>query len=240
MLFNRRKLLAAIPPAIVAGRATAHAQSAGSQTQPPQPMQGAVTAPTNTSTDAGATARPTGTATTATAPANTVAAQAPTAPAAPVAPVVTGPAVDFALPTTAGRDRNVSAYRGKVVILFYETRGAITMNQHVKDAMGRQFNADRSLANRFALIAACNVAEYNSWPSQYFAREAISAVARSQHIELWLDWQRSLISRLALRDGTSNIVLIDKQGRVRSRRFGRVADGQVQAFINEMLALGNE
>jgi hypothetical protein len=166
---------------------------------------------------------------------------ASTSPATTIpAAVVTGPAIDFTLPTTAGRDRSVSHYRGKVVVLFYETRGTITQNQHVKDAMGQRFNADHSLAHRFALIAACNVAEYNSWPAQYFAREAISAVARAQRIELWLDWQRTLISQLSLRDQSSNIVLIDKQGRVRSRRAGRVADNLVQPLINEMLTLAQE
>jgi hypothetical protein len=155
-------------------------------------------------------------------------------------PAPAGPAVDFSLPTTAGRDRSAAQLRGKVIVLFYETRGTITLNQHVKDAMGARFNRDRSLINRFALVAACNVAEYNSWPSQYFAREAISAVARSQRIELWLDWNRTLIQRLGLRDGTSNIVLIDRQGRVRERLYGRVTDGGVGPLLDRMIALGNE
>ena len=149
-------------------------------------------------------------------------------------------AVDFSLPTTSGRDRNLSQFRGKVVVLFYETRGTITQNQHVKDAMGVRFNRDRALANRFTLIAACNVAEYNSRPSQYFAREAITTVARSQRIELWLDWNRTLIQRLGLRDGTSNIVLVDKLGRIRERNWGRVADANVNALLDRMIALGNE
>jgi hypothetical protein len=149
-------------------------------------------------------------------------------------------AVDFTLPTTAGRDRSLSSLRGKAVVLFYETRGTITQNQHVKDAMGARFNADRSLSNRIALIASCNVAEYNSWPSQYFAREAITTVARQQRIELWLDWNRTLIQRLGLRDNVSNIALVDKQGRLRERNWGRVADGQVQALIDRIVALGNE
>jgi hypothetical protein len=156
------------------------------------------------------------------------------------APGAVGAPADFSLPTTAGRDRALAQLRGKVVVLFYETRDTITQNQHVKDAMGVRFNRDRSLINRFSLVAACNVAEYNSWPSQYFAREAISAVARSQRIELWLDWNRTLIQRLGLRDRTSNIVLIDKQGRVRERLWGRVADGSVNALIDRMIALGSE
>jgi hypothetical protein len=154
--------------------------------------------------------------------------------------VVTAPPVDFSLPTTAGRDRMLSQLRGKVVVLFYETRGTITQNQHVKDAMGVRFNRDRALANRITLIAACNVAEYNSWPSQYFAREAISAVARSQRIELWLDWNRTLIQRLGLRDGASNIVIVDRTGVVRERHAGRLADPQVGTFLDRVIAMGDE
>jgi len=149
-------------------------------------------------------------------------------------------AVDFSLPTTAGRERSLSQLRGKAVVLFYETRGTITQNQHVKDAMGVRFNRDRTLANRIALIAACNVAEYNSWPAQYFAREAISAVARSQRIELWLDWNRTLISRLGLRDAVSNIVLFDRAGVLRERHAGRIPDAQVEALIDRIVALGEE
>lgn len=153
---------------------------------------------------------------------------------------VSGNAVDFSLPTTAGRDRTLSQMRGKAVVLFYETRGTISQNQHVKDAMGVRFNRDRALANRVSLIASCNVAEYNSWPSQYFAREAISAVARSQRIELWLDWNRALIARLGLRDGASNIVLFDRSGVLRERHAGRIADAQVGALIDRIVALGDE
>ncbi len=151
-----------------------------------------------------------------------------------------GPVVDFTLPTTAGRDRMLSQLRGKVVVLFYETRGTITQNQHVKDAMGVRFNRDRTLANRITLIASCNVAEYNSWPSQYFAREAISAVARSQRIELWLDWNRTLIQRLGLRDAASNIVIVDRTGVVRERHAGHMADGQVSTFLDRVIAMGDE
>lgn len=157
------------------------------------------------------------------------------------APSVVGAnAVDFSLPTTAGRERSLSQLRGKAVVLFYETRGTISQNQHVKDAMGARLNRERALANRITLIASCNVAEYNSWPSQYFAREAISAVARSQRIELWLDWNRTLISRLGLRDGVSNIVLFDRGGVLRERHAGRIADAQVGALIDRIVALGEE
>lgn len=157
------------------------------------------------------------------------------------APVAGGaPPVDFSLPTTAGRDRSLAQMRGKVVVLFYETRGTISQNQHVKDAMGVRFNRERALANRITLIAACNVAEYNSWPSQYFAREAISAVARSQRIELWLDWNRTLIGRLGLRDAASNIVVVDRMGVVRERHFGRLADGQVGPLLDRIVSLGED
>lgn len=150
-----------------------------------------------------------------------------------------GTVVEASLVTTSGRTRSLSQLRGKTVVLFYETRGAINVNQHVKDAMGRRFNADRALANRFALVAACNVAEYNTWPSRYFAGQAIATVANSNHLELWLDWDRTMITRLGMHDNASNIALIDRNGRFHHHQWGRVANNAVDPLLDRMVALAN-
>jgi predicted transcriptional regulator len=148
-----------------------------------------------------------------------------------------GPVVEFALPTTAAASRSVSQYRGRVVVIFYENRDAISQNQALKDAIGRVGAQDPTLAQRFALVAVANLAEFAFWPAEYFAREAITRVARHAHVELWLDWHHVLFRRLGLRDGVSNVVVLDREGRVRLRRSGAIPASQVQPFLRALAAI---
>lgn len=158
------------------------------------------------------------------------------------APAQSGPGgvVDFTLPTTEGRTRSVSQYRGRVVIIFYETRDSTNENQQVKDALGQRLRADPSLVQRFMLIPVANVGDYNFWPAHTFAREAISAVANSQHVVLWFDWNHALTQRLGMRDGTSNIVVLDRDGRVRFRRLGPMRATEIPGFLQQVQELANE
>lgn len=151
-----------------------------------------------------------------------------------------GAPVNFSLPTTSGHPRSVAQYRGRVVILFYESREVVAQNQPLKDALGRQGERDPSLAQRFALIPVANVGAYNFWPAQHFAREAITAIARHQGVEMWFDWDRTLVHALGLRDGASNVVVLDRQGRVRYHRWGRIAPGDVERFLSTLSAVANE
>jgi predicted transcriptional regulator len=147
---------------------------------------------------------------------------------------------NFSLPTTAGATRSISQYRGRVVILFYEDRNSTSQNEHVKQAIARAHRADPQVTQQFALVPIANVGAYNFWPAEYFAREAITAVARANHVELWFDWDGQLIRSLRLRDNASNVVVLDRRGRVRYHRAGRVPDAEVASFVALLRQLAQE
>lgn len=165
--------------------------------------------------------------------------------AAPLASPVVAQAMlnsvaDFALPTTAGVTRSIVQYRGRVVLLFFEDRGTVRQNEHLRRALTQVQRTEPPLAGLFALVPVANVSGYNYWPMRHFAEQTVRSYARNTGIELWLDWSHTLQSRLRLREGVSNVVVIDRHGRVRYHRWGRVPDTEVTPFMNLLRALARE
>jgi predicted transcriptional regulator len=149
-------------------------------------------------------------------------------------------AVDFSLPTTADLTRSASELRGKVAVFFYEDRHSTETNALLKKALRRAALEDRSFGERLAVVPIANVSGYDFWPARYFARNAVKKMARRHDLEIWLDWKGALQPMLGLRDDTSNVVVLDRAGRLRVRRFGPIPSEELGAFLQQLRALMRE
>jgi len=167
-------------------------------------------------------------------PAENVPAQGPTA--AQEAPAATPPpalpsAPPFALEGTTGATRRLQDYRGRAVILIYEDRDSNTQNDELKRELADRARA-QDLTRDVAVVPVANLAGYNFWPARGFARDAVVDIARTQGLEILIDWQGSMAGAYRFRPGTSYVLVIDRAGRVLFRHAGTLSAQRRRGFFS--------
>jgi predicted transcriptional regulator len=139
--------------------------------------------------------------------------------------------VEFSLEETSGQTRTMSAVRGRVVVLFYEDREHTETNREFKLLLHR-YILDNHLEAQTTTYAVANVGSIGDGVVRDLARTAIRAVASQYGIQILLDWDGILqAAPFSLRDRDANLALVDRQGRIRWRHAGPVADAQRRSFF---------
>ena len=150
---------------------------------------------------------------------------------------LSAPGTAFALPTKGaeavavcvqdpeGRPFDLQDLRGKRVVLLYEDRGSSTMNEDVKLALlehSKNLGRDAGVVG----IAVADVSAYNHWPVKGMAKRAVRAKAKKLGLPIYCDWNGDFRERLDLRRRTSNLVVLEADGRVLFAAAGKLSEEQ--------------
>jgi hypothetical protein len=139
--------------------------------------------------------------------------------------------LDAALLDVRDGGLQLSSFRGKPLVLFYEDRFSAEQNAPLKQALRERADALK-LGRLVRVVGVANVAAYAFWPARAFVVLAVRAIERRDRVPVLLDWKRTLgEAPWNLPDGTSSVVLLDAEGR-RVRTFSGVLQGEaLQQFF---------
>lgn len=141
------------------------------------------------------------------------------------------------LSDTNGRRVALDRYLGKPAVLFYEDRGSIAINQAVKDALIARGRQDE-LLGAVAVIAVANIAAYDFPPAREIATAFIRRAERRAGIPILLDASGALMAApWHLPDGTSTVLVLDREGQVVWRRSGAVSPGDAAGMLDQLARL---
>ncbi|MFO0552563.1 MAG: YtfJ family protein [Polyangiaceae bacterium] len=107
----------------------------------------------------------------------------------------------------------VSDLSGSVAVIFYEDKDSGETNREMKDELASLMAEDGMGGIRVVPIA--DVTEYNSWPAKGFVKKAIREESKKVGLTIYCDWDGSFREKLDLSKGTSNVVVLAKDGTVR-------------------------
>ncbi len=143
--------------------------------------------------------------------------------------------VDFTLETSSGSSEALAAYRGKVVVVFYEDRHHTETNAKVKEAVAR-YGLENKLQDKVVVLAVANLKGYDFAPASTIARQAIRAIASRFGISIWLDWKGIVIDKLGVQDSNANVVVVDKNGAPAWKKSGRLGDAEQRDLLTAVSA----
>lgn len=150
-----------------------------------------------------------------------------------------GQPLEATLRSAAGQARALSAWRGKPVIVFYEDRGALAVNQPFKDALFARARA-RGLLRAAHVVAVADLRAYDFFPARPIALAFVRDAEKKAGIPILVDLDGTL-SRAPwyLAPGASNVVLLDARGRVVWTHSGRLGAGEQADFFRQLEQLLN-
>jgi hypothetical protein len=120
-----------------------------------------------------------------------------------------------------GHRVDARALDARPVLVVYEDRASSSENEEFKRELS---GAARGgvFASKIALLAVADVESYDFWPARPLVADAIKQLSRRFGTDIYCDWDGSFRAALGLHRGSSNVLVIDRSGRVTFAHAGRM------------------
>lgn len=138
------------------------------------------------------------------------------------------PAPAFKVMSGNNEELALDDIRGKVAVIFYETKDVIERNRQLKDELNRFYDAQpervKKLILRVPIINCKGVFFTNAWKNN------LKESSKKEGITIYGDWDGKMFFSYGIKDKESNLIIIGKDaivkysfmGRVEEKDFGRI------------------
>lgn len=144
-----------------------------------------------------------------------------------------GSAVPANLPLVDAWDRadDTSRLRGMPMLVVYEDKDSAKQNEALKGELADLAKGDR-YKSRIALVAVADVSSYDFWPARGFVKSAIKEESSKQSVAIYCDWNGNVRNALGLRRGSSNVILVGRDGIVKFSYAGAIPPEKRRQLIS--------
>jgi hypothetical protein len=125
-------------------------------------------------------------------------------------------------------------FRGKVAVIFYETRGASRKNSDIKNRFNKLYDGqDEAVRRSIVRIPVINCSRV-VWPLRAVWKQGLKYHSKRVGITLYGDWDGRMATDYRMKDGDSNLIIVDGRGIIRYVSAGHITDKQFHE-IEELL-----
>ena len=130
--------------------------------------------------------------------------------------------------------------KGKATGIFYETRDVVTQNIELKNTLSKYYEAQpessRQNMVRLPVINCSRVFKLLAgiWNAQLRKHSAIEGIT------IYADWSGEMFSDYNIKDGESNVFLIDKKGTIRYYNSGKIEGREIEKVVSLYKKLAEE
>jgi len=155
---------------------------------------------------------------------------------------VSGPALgedpmEAVLESAYGQPVRLSATRGQPVILFFEDRDSLALNQALKDELFQR-GKEKGLLKAVRVVAVANLQPFNFFPARQIALAFVRDAQGKVNVPIWVDWKATLSQTpWNLPARSSSVVLLDAEGRVAFQRSGKLSQAERAQFFQALSRL---
>jgi alkyl hydroperoxide reductase subunit AhpC len=159
-------------------------------------------------------------------------------PRSPVAHSALGkPAPPFAV--TSGDDQKLTLemVRGKVVVLFYESRQVVDKNDELKDELTRLYQGQPANIQKeiFRLVVIdCSQA---TLPTLFIWKHKLNKHSLALGFTIYGDWNSKMLVDYGMVKNDSNFLIIDKNGIIRYSSTGKISNCEIDNIKNLLISL---
>jgi hypothetical protein len=147
------------------------------------------------------------------------------------------PAPDFHVESADSQKLSLDMLRGKVVVLFYESRHVIRKNSALKDELKRLYREQPADVQNdiFRLVVIdCSKA---LWPTLPIWKSKLREHSRKEGFPIFGDWTGRMCRTYHMAPEDSNFLVIDQHGVIRYAATGKVGNGQFDKIKNLLFSL---
>jgi peroxiredoxin len=150
------------------------------------------------------------------------------------------PAPNFLVESGASQKLSLDMIRGKVVVLFYESRQVTKKNLELKNELKRLYRdqPENLRRNIYRLVVIdCSKAIF---PATLIWKSKLQEHSKKEGFTIYGDWNRKMLSDYRFKADDSNFLIIDKRGLIRYAAAGKIAPGQFEKIKDMLCRLAGE
>ena len=145
--------------------------------------------------------------------------------------------LDATLRGSDGKHVRLSTWRGKPVILFYEDKKSTSLNAPLKEELFKRGQA-RGLLEAAFVVAVANLEDYDFFPARQIALSYVRDEEKKAGVPILVDLDGTLGGPpWGLPKKTSNVLLLDGEGRLIFKHSGRMKEAEMEAFFGTLSRL---
>lgn len=129
------------------------------------------------------------------------------------------------------RSLDLRSINGKPVLVLYEDQSSSKLNEDFKADLSRLAKGDR-YRTAVALVPVADVQAYDFWPARGFVKDAIRGESKKVGTTIYCDWDGAFQRAAGFRRGTSSVMLIGRDARVRFASEGALDKTQRALLIS--------
>jgi hypothetical protein len=147
------------------------------------------------------------------------------------------PAPNFFVESGDNRQLSLRMLRGKVIVLFYESRRSLGQNDALKDML-KQFYRDQPASIRRSVFRLVVIdCSPSIWATRPLWKDKLREHSGIEGFTIYGDWTGKMLADYHLNDNKSNFLIIDKHGIIQYTATGTVNPGQFEKIKHLLLHL---
>lgn len=130
--------------------------------------------------------------------------------------------------------------KGKVAAIFYENKDIVDANKRLKDELNKlyfeQTDALKDVLVRLPIIDCSHA----FWLFRGLWKKRLREYSKKEGVTIYCDWEGKMASDYKMKADVSNVVIIDKGGRIRFFSSGQVKPEEINGVKELLTALARE
>ncbi len=146
----------------------------------------------------------------------------------------------FRVQSGDNKELTLDMIKGKVAIIFYQNKDIVDANKRLKDELRtlyyKQTDALKDVLVRLPIIDCSDAV----WPFRGIWKRRIKEYSKKEDVTIYCDWKGTMSSDYKMKADVSNVVIIDKGGRIRLFTSGEITDQEINSAKELLIALASE
>jgi len=119
------------------------------------------------------------------------------------------------------KELTLDMLKGKVAVIFYETKEVVEKNRAVKEAL-KKLGRDESYPSGISVAVAVVDCSGAFWPFTRIWRSKLVENSKKEGLTIYGDWDGRMSSDYGMKPDESNVIVVDAGGIVRYRKAGEI------------------
>jgi hypothetical protein len=138
------------------------------------------------------------------------------------------------------KELTLDMIKGKVAAIFYENKDIVDANKRLKDELNKlYFEQTDTLKDVLVRLPIIDCSEA-FWPFLGIWKKRLREYSKKEGVAIYCDWEGKMSSDYQMKADVSNIVIIDKGGRIRFFTAGEVKDEDINGVKELLIVLAGE
>jgi alkyl hydroperoxide reductase subunit AhpC len=147
------------------------------------------------------------------------------------------PAPNFLVESGDNQKLSLDMIRGKVIVLFYESRQVIKENDALKDELKQFYRAQPANIKKDVFRLVVIDCSKSTWPTLPIWKSKLREHSGKAGFRIYGDWTGKMSADYHMKPKESNFLIIDKQGIIRYAATGKIDHGQFEKIKKFLFTL---